>query len=115
MAISEAYTFSAVTVSTTELSFVSGTSTLQNITTAGIYQLYVDCANVAKADEFRVKIYEKTLSGSTKRVVSQWSILGVQTELLVTPTLILMNGWDMTIIKVSGTDRAFSGSIRKIA
>ena len=115
MAISEAYTFSAVTVSTTELSFVSGTSSLQTITTAGVYQLYVDAANMAKADEFRIKVYEKALTSGTKRTLTQWSLLGVQTELFCTPSLILMNGWDFTIIKIAGTDRAFSGSIRKIA
>jgi hypothetical protein len=115
LAISEAYTFSAVTVSGTELSFVSGTSSLQAIAVAGVYQLYVDAANMAKADEFRIKVKEKVLAGGTQRTLSQWSLLGVQTEAFVTPTLVLINGFDFTIIKIAGTDRAFSGSIRKIA
>ena len=116
MAISEAYSFSAVTVSTAEISFVSGTSSLQAITTAGVYQLWVDpVTNMAKADEFLIKCYEKVKSAGTKRVFAQWNLLGIQAELFVTPTLILLNGWDFTIIKVAGTDRAFDGSIRKVA
>jgi hypothetical protein len=55
------------------------------------------------------------LAGGTQRTLSQWSLLGVQTEAFVTPTLVLINGFDFTIIKIAGTDRAFSGSIRKIA
>ena len=116
MAITEAYAMSAVTISTTEISIVSGTSTLQTITVAGVYQLFVDgVTNMAKGDEFKIRIYEKVLSGGTKRVVFSASLSDVQSENFVTPTLILMNGWDMTIIKVGGTDRAFSASIRKVA
>ncbi len=115
MAITEAYSLNAVTVGTAELSIVSGTTTLQTITTAGVYQLFVDASNMAKGDEFRIKIYETALSGGTKRVLMASTLLGAQAEMFVTPSLILMNGWDMTIVKIAGTDRAFTASIRKIA
>lgn len=115
MAIAELYSLNAVTVGTSELSIVSGTTSLSADTTDGVYQLYVDASNVAKGDVFKVKVYEKCLSGGTKRVYAQWSIMGVQSELFVTPTFILMHGWDMTITKVSGTDRAFTASIRQVA
>lgn len=115
MAIAEYDSLSAVTVGTSELSILSGTTTLSNDTTDGVYQLYVDAANVAKGDEFRVRLYEKTLSGSTKRVVCSWTILGVQAEIFVTPTFILLHGWDFTIQKIAGTDRAFDASVRQVA
>jgi hypothetical protein len=114
MAITEAYTISAVTVGASEISIVSGTTSLQTIATAGVYQLWVDAGAMAKADEFRVRAYEKVLSGGTKKVFFEQSLSGVQSENFVAPTFILMNGWDMTIIKLAGTDRAFSASIRKI-
>lgn len=113
MAVTEAYTMSAVTVGSTELSVVSGTTTLQNVSTAGAYQLVLDAANMAKGDEFIVRVYEKTLSGGTKRRVAQWSLLGAQTELFISPAMMLLNGWDFTIQKSVGTDRAFTASIRK--
>lgn len=116
MAITEAYTQSALSVSTTELSLISGTSSLQTNTTAGMYQLWLDpVTNMAKGDEFVVKVYEKVLSSGTKRVVWQATICDAQSTLFVMPPLILMNGWDMTIQRTAGSDRAFDASIRKVA
>ena len=97
MAITEPYTLNAVTVGTTELSIVSGTTTLQNVASAAVYQLWLDAGNMLKGDEFRVRLYEKVLAGSTKKVSSQWSLMGLQAELLITPTFMKMHGWDMTI------------------
>jgi hypothetical protein len=116
MAISEPYELDGVTVGSAELSIVSGTTTLQTITDDGVYQLWVDAGTMQKADEFQIKLYEKVEgTGGTKKVFATWSLLGVQTEIFVTPTFILINGWDMTITKIAGTDRAFDASIRKVA
>jgi hypothetical protein len=114
MAVTAPYEQPALSVSTTELSLISGTSTLQNNTTAGVYQLFVDgVANMAKGDRFRVKVYEKVRSGGTKRAVFQADLYNAQSEPLCTPPLMLLQGWDMTIQKIAGTDRAFDTSIRK--
>lgn len=116
MAISEPYELDGVTVNSSELSIVSGTTTLQTITDDGVYQLWIDAGTMAKGDEFRVRMYEKVeATGGTKKVFAQWSMLGVQAEVFVTPTFILLHGWDMTIQKIAGTDRAFDASIRKVA
>jgi hypothetical protein len=113
MALTEEYTLSAVTVGATELSIVSGTTSLQNVTTDGICSLFVDpVTNMAKGDEFIVRAYEKVLSGSTKRVVWAQTLKNAQSQLVAFPPLMLMHGWDFTIQKVAGTDRAFSASIR---
>lgn len=117
MAISEPYELDGVTVSTTELSIVSGTTSLQTITDDGVYQLWIDpVTNMAKGDEFKIRIYETVEgTGGTKRVVFVATLSDAQSELFVTPMLILINGWDMTIQKIAGTDRAFDASIRKVA
>lgn len=116
MAISEPYELDGVTVGATELSIVSGTTTLQTITDDGVYQLWIDAGTMAKADEFKVRLYEKVEgTGGTKKVFHAATLLGVQAEVFVTPTFILINGWDMTIQKIAGTDRAFDASIRKVA
>lgn len=114
MAVTAAFEQTALNVSTTELSLIVGTSTLQNNTTAGAYQLFIDpVTNMAKSDVFEIKVYEKVRSGGTKRAVFTARLNGAQSELFVTPTLMLLNGWDMTLKKISGTDRAFDTSIRK--
>ena len=116
MPISEPYEIDGVTISTTEISIVSGTTSLQTITDDGVYQLWVDASAMAKADEFRIRAYEKVEgTGGVKLGFAQWSLAGVQTEIFVTPTFILINGWDFTIQKIAGTDRAFDASIRKVA
>lgn len=116
MPISEPFELDGVTVGATELSVVSGTTTLSTQTDDGVYQLWIDAGNMAKGDEFRVRMYEKVEgTGGTKKVAAQWSLQGVQTEVFVTPMFVLINGWDFTIQKLVGTDRAFDASIRKIA
>lgn len=116
MAISEPYELDGVTVGASELSIVSGTTSLQTITDDGVYQLWVDAGNMAKADEYIIRVYEKVEgTGGTKKVVLTQTLADVQSQIFVTPTLILINGWDMTLQKTAGTDRAFDASIRKIA
>jgi hypothetical protein len=116
MAVTEFDTISAVSISGTEISILSGTTTLTpHSTTPGAYQLYVDgvAAGMAKGDVFEVRIYEKPLSGSSIRTVFVARMNGAQTEVFVTPPLMLLNGWNMTLKKISGTDRSFDASIRK--
>ncbi len=116
--ITQEYAMSAVSISTNEISIVSGTTSLQTVTTDGIYQLFVDpvAAAMAKADEFIIRVYEKVEGSSgTKRVIFSARLMDVQDELFVTPTFQLMNGWDMTIQRISGADRNFDASIRKVA
>lgn len=114
--IYEPYELDGVTVGSSELSIVSGSTSLQTITTDGVYQLWVDAYAMAKADEFRIKAYEKVeATGGTKKVFAQWTLLGAQTEIFVTPAFVLMHGWDFTITKIAGSDRAFDASIRRLA
>jgi hypothetical protein len=107
-----------VSVGASELSIVSGTTSLQTVTDDGVYQLWVDPvgASMAKGDEFAIRIYEKVEgTGGTKREVFKATLSDAQAQNFVTPMLILINGWDMTIQKVAGTDRSFDASIRKVA
>jgi hypothetical protein len=117
MALSEAYVGS-FTASTTELSFVSGTSTLQSVTDDGVYQLFLELNNLAQGDMFEVRFYEKVQSSSTKRVCQLYvfsDAQGTDGAVAVFPPLQLMHGWDMTIIRTAGADRSIAYSIRKIA
>lgn len=116
MAISEPYELDGVTVGVTELSIVSGTTSLQTITDDGVYQLWIDAGNMAKGDEYIIRLYEKVEgTGGTKKVFASFTLSDIQSEIFVTPTFILINGWDMTIQKIAGTDQAFDASIRKVA
>ena len=116
MAIAELYSGSA-TISTTEISLVSGTSTLQSITTDGIYQVFLDLNALANGDVFELKVKEKVRAADTQRVTHIIPIAQAQPGQpnLASPSLILMQGWDVTLIKLAGTDRAIPWSIRQVA
>ena len=60
---------------------------------------------------------EKVRSADTQRVTHIIPIAQAQTGQpnLASPSLILMHGWDVTLIKISGTDRAISWSVRQVA
>ena len=117
MAISEPYSGS-ITVSSVELSLVSGTSTLQSITDDGVYQIFLDINAVANGDIFEVRVKEKITSGGTQRVAFMFYISdapGADGAGWVSPSLILLHGWDVTLVKIAGTDRSIPYSIRKVA
>jgi len=115
VAISEAFSGSE-TVSTTEWSLTTDTAGPDADTTDGIYQVFIDFNALAVGDQFQVRVYEKVLSSSTQRIVDEWTINGpLSAPVWVSPTLILLHGWDITIDKIAGTDRAIDWSIRKVA
>lgn len=104
------------TVGGTEWSMTTDTAGPDADTTTGIYQAFIDLNAVAAGDVFEFKVYEKARSSDTQRlaVVAQFS--GAQgSPLWISPTLILGNGWDMTLKKISGTDRTITWRISKVA
>jgi len=118
MAITEAFTLNNVTISGTELSIPRNATydVAQSQGGDGVYQLWIDDqANMTKTEEYAIRVYEKVESGSTSKQVFKATLKGVQSEVFVTPTLILINGWDMSMQKIAGTDRAFDASIRRIS
>jgi len=115
MAITEAYAVTE-TVGTTEWSFITDTSGPDADTNDGVYQGFFDVSTLANGDSFQFRAYEKAQSGSTQRVVFEAVLTNAQAcPVFVTPSLILLHGWDMTWKKLAGTDRSIEGSIRKVA
>jgi hypothetical protein len=121
MAIDLAFaTGSGVTVTNTEMSLATtgGTTTgvPQSITTVGVFRLWLDgVANMVKADEYLLKVYEKVRASGIQRVVFQARLLDAQSEIYVMPSLELGIGWDITLQRISSTSRAFDWSIRRIS
>lgn len=111
----EAYTGTA-TIGTSEWSLSTNTAGPDADTSAGIYQAFLDLSALAAYDMYQIKCYEKVRTGDTQRVVFSAYFEGAQVSpIAATPTLILGVGWDFTITKVAGTDRAINWRISKIA
>lgn len=85
-------------------------------TTDGAYQLFLDLNAMANGDILEIRLKEKVQNSSaTQRVVWWDTVSHVQGEekIWVSPTLMLIHGWDMTIKQTAGTGRAIPWSIRK--
>jgi hypothetical protein len=104
------------TVTTTEWSMTTDTAGPDADTTDGIYQAFLDLNALAAGDVFEFRVYEKVLSSSTQRLVYYARFAHAQaTPVYVSPALVLGHGWDMTLKRVAGTDRAIDWRISKIA
>lgn len=116
MAILEAFS-SSKAVSTTEWSMPRGASFNSGIlqTTAGIYQTFVNTSGIVGSGEFQLKVYEVVKAVEYPQVVYNATFVGPQSpSIWVSPSLVLMNGWDQTLQKIVGGDITFSWSIRKV-
>lgn len=115
MAITNPYEGS-LTISTTELSLVSGTSTLQTNTTAGAWQALIDVNALVAGDAFRLRIYESVQASGTKRILQEVILRGAQVQpVYVSAPIVLMNGWDITLTRLLGADRIIPYSLRRVA
>jgi hypothetical protein len=115
MAISEAFSGSE-TVGTTEHSLTTDTSGPDVETSDGVFQVFLDLNALAAGDLFSFYVYEKVLTGSTQRLAYSATFTGTQgAPVWVSPSLILLHGWDATLKKIAGTDRNIDWSIRKVA
>jgi hypothetical protein len=103
MAISEAFAGSEA-VSTTEHSMTTDTAGPDTETSDGVFQLFLDVSDMITGDELQIRVYEKVGSASTQRIVLQANLFGPQSPpIWVSPSLILMHGWDMTLDAIAGT------------
>lgn len=84
-------------------------------TTVGVFQAFIDLNALAAGDQFIFRVYEKVRTGDTQRLVYDASFSHAQgTPVWVSPQLILGVGWDMTLDKVAGTDRAINWRISSV-
>lgn len=115
MAIAELHT-STATISVSEISLVNGSTALASSTADGVYQVFLDMSALATGDEFVVAVKEKATAAGAQGVIYKSTLAGVLgSPIWVSPSLILMHGWDVTLVKIAGTDRSISWSIRRVA
>ena len=114
------YSSASPTVGTTEYSLANASTSLATKTDAGVYAVTLDLNALAAADDFLLQVYEAGASGGTKRLVAVWPLTGVQPQpTAILPAMgagfILGNGWDVTLKKVTGTDRAIPFTIWRVS
>lgn len=116
MAIIELYTGTA-TITATEYSapnaatYSAGTAK----TDIGVFQVFLDVADMVAGDQLQIRVYEKCRSVDTQRIIYEAIMTGSMTDSWVSPSLILMNGWDVTLTTLAGTTIIVNWSIRQVA
>lgn len=114
MAIAELYSGTEA-VSTTEWSCTTDTAGPDSDTTDGVFQAFLDLSDMVAGDQLRIRVYEKVRSGDTQRIVYQAVLSGAQADpIWVSPSLILLHGWDVTLEALAGTITVL-WSIRQVA
>lgn len=114
MAISQLYAGSEA-VGTTEWSCTTDTAGPDVDTTDGVFQIFLDVSDMIAGDQLQIRLYEKVQSTSTQRVAFQAILTGAQSEpVWVSPTFILLHGWDVTLDALAGTITV-EWSIRQVA
>lgn len=114
MAITEAYAGTEA-VGTTEWSMTTDTAGPDAETADGVYQIFLDVSDMVAGDELQIRVYEKVGAASTQRIVYQANLVGAQSPpIWVSPSLILMHGFDATLDAIAGTITV-DWSIRRVA
>ena len=91
-------------------------ATATPLTTDGIFQLWLDLNDMVAGDVLQIRVYEKCRSGDTQRIAAEWILRDAQSSpIWVSPTLILLHGWDMTADCIAGTNITVNWSIRQVA
>lgn len=105
-------TTDSATISTTEYFVVADSTTASYQTEDADVEFWFDPVNIAAGDEFYIRVYDK-VNGGTAACVWFARPIGAQPCLIKSPRLTLAEGWEASIQKIAGTDRAIGWSIRK--
>jgi hypothetical protein len=114
VAIAELYSGTEA-VSTTEWSLTTDTSGPDADTTDGVFQVFLDVSDMVAGDQLQIRVYEKVRSADTQRVVYEAILTGAQAQpIWVSPSLVLLHGWDITCDALAGTITV-NWSIRQVS
>jgi hypothetical protein len=102
----------SATIGATEYFLASDSTTKVDQTDDCILQIWVDFGALASGDDYELKVYEKINAG-TQRVIIDNRFVGAQSSPFVSPSLIVGDGWEVSVAKLSGTDRSIGWSLRK--
>ena len=103
MAVLEVFAGSEA-VSVTEWSCTTDSAGPDVETSDGVFQVFLDLSDMIAGDSLQIRIYEKVQSAGTQRIVYGANLLGAQAfPIWVSPSLILMHGWDVTLDALAGT------------
>jgi hypothetical protein len=107
------FTNDSATIGTTEYSLPADSTVLAAQTDDCVLQAWIDFSAMTSSEQYQITLYEKVNGGTALPAHPPTILTGVQASLFATPPMTLGEGWDLTVKKLSGTDRAIAWSLRK--
>ena len=127
MPITELYSstgFIATTTAAVSIAQATPSTALATSTVYGVFQFVIDANNMVAGEQYSLALYEKCVTAGTQRLLETWVLDGAQAEpLFVTPSVVLLNGWDFNVIRVgtsstttsTGNTRHLLSSVRQVS
>lgn len=114
MAVAELYAGTKA-VDATEWSFSTDTAGPDADATVGVFQVFLDTSDMVAGDQLQIRIYEKCRAADPQRVIYEAILTGTMASTWVSPSLILLHGWDVTGTTLAGGTITVNWSIRQVA
>lgn len=105
------------TIPTTPYYLVSNSTTPTYQNTSGIYQLFVDLANIPTNGIWEIGLVERARSTGTTRTVyidSISDVIASQEPIYASPSFVLMHGWEFYMRAISGSGVSVPWSVRRV-
>ena len=106
-------TDNSATIGVTEFYLASNSTTKTDQTDDALLSVWIDFGAMLAGDQYRVKLYEKATSAGTQRSFEIGIVTGAQAFPWVSPMLFVGHAWEISVTKLTGTDRAINWSLRK--
>lgn len=108
-------TSDSATISTTEYFLASDSTTATYQTTDCVIQVFLDLSALTVTETYVLKFYEKVNAGTARSFVST-TFTGVQSPAhYASLQYIVGDGWEVSLQRTAGTDRAIPWSLRTVA
>lgn len=108
------FTNNSASISTTEYFLAANSTTASYQTTQCALQVFLDLSNLVAGDEFTVRLYEK-VNGGSAMLVDSWVKAGAQAKpCMVIPSVLVGEGWEVSVQRTGGSDRTIAWSLRKV-
>lgn len=102
-------------VATGSLTSSASEQDLTTQSTANVWVLAVDTANMANGDQMILRIYGKARTGDTERLLYQSRFAHVQSDpLKLSPPVPTPHHFRATLQRIAGTDRAYPWELRSL-
>src|SRR5882672_1013623 len=112
MAVPFTPTTGSASAGASEISLISGTTSLQASTTAGDVEIWIDLSNMVVGDQYQVRLVEKVNGGTAANAFISFP-KDVQVGLYRVGPLRVSEGWDPRLKLTSGSARTVNWSIRQ--